>query len=164
MSRDAATVAAAVPTPAGSDPPARPVRDGRPRGLRRRSLAVSLATTALDAGLFALGTLLLAGPALVAARWASGAVGAAANFALNRSWAFRGPGGHTIRQAARYAAVAVAAVSLATLLWWGLHAATGRDPRLLHLVSLAAVWLVFTFPMLRRWVFRERTSPDRRRN
>lgn len=126
--------------------------------LRRRSLAVSLATTALDAGLFALGTVVLAGPALVAMRWISGAVGAAANFSLNRAWAFRGPGGCVARQAARYAATALAAVTLATLAWWALRAATGWDPRLLHLVSLAGVWFAFTFPVMRAWVFRERVG------
>jgi putative flippase GtrA len=124
--------------------------------LRRRSLAVSLATTALDAGLFALGTLFLVGPALLALRWLSGAVGAVANFSLNRAWAFRGPGGHAARQAGRYAVTALAAVTLATLVWWALRAATGWDPRLLHLASLAGVWLVFTYPVLRAWVFRER--------
>lgn len=124
--------------------------------LRQRSLAVSLATTALDAGLFALGTLFLVGPALLALRWLSGAVGAVANFSLNRAWAFRGLGGHAARQAGRYAVTALAAVTLATLAWWALRAVTGWDPRLLHLVSLAGVWLVFTYPVLRAWVFRER--------
>lgn len=124
--------------------------------LRQRSLAVSLATTALDAGLFALGAPFLAGPALVALRWLSGAAGAAANFSLHRAWVFRGPGGSVVRQAGRYAATALAAVTLATLIWWMLRVATGWDPRLLHLASLAAVWFVFTFPMLRVWVFRER--------
>jgi putative flippase GtrA len=126
--------------------------------LQRRSLAVSLTTTALDAGLFALGTLFLVGPALVALRWISGSVGAVANFSLNRAWAFRGPGGHTVRQAGRYAVTALVAVSLATLVWWLLRSATGWDPRLLHLASLAGVWLVFTFPVMRAWVFRERAG------
>lgn len=124
--------------------------------LRWRSLAVSLVTTALDAGLFALGVLFLAGPALTAMRWFSGAVGAAANFSLHRAWAFRGSGGRTLRQAGRYAATALAAVTLATALWWALRAVTGWDPRLLHLASLAGVWFVFTFPVMRAWVFRER--------
>lgn len=128
--------------------------------LRRRSLAVSLATTALDAGLFALGTLFLVGPALVALRWLSGAVGAVANFSLNRAWAFRGRRDHVVRQAGRYAVTALVAVTLATLVWWVLRQALGWDPRLLHLVSLAGVWLAFTFPVLRAWVFRERACGD----
>lgn len=124
--------------------------------LRRRSLLVSVATTVLDAGLFALGTLVLAGPALVAARWASGAVGAAANFALNRTWVFRPRDERARGQALRYAAAAACAVTLATGLWWLLRSATGWDPRLLHLASMAAIWLAFTFPVMRDWVFRER--------
>ncbi|MBN1771627.1 MAG: GtrA family protein [Deltaproteobacteria bacterium] len=123
--------------------------------LQQRSLAVSLATTALDAGLFALGTLFLVGPALLVMRWLSGAVGAVANFLLNRAWAFRGPRGHAARQAGRYALTALGAVTLATLVWWALRGATGWDPRLLHLASLAGVWLAFTFPVMRAWVFRE---------
>jgi putative flippase GtrA len=120
---------------------------------RRRSLAASLVTTALDAGLFALATLFLAGPPLTAARWGTGALGAVANFLLNRRWAFRVRGQAALPQAGRYALTALAAVSLATAIWWMLSAATGRDPRLLHLASLGVVWLGFTFPVLRAWVF-----------
>jgi putative flippase GtrA len=123
-------------------------------GLRRRSVLVSVATTALDAGLFALCTLLMVGPALLAARWGSGAVGAVANFVLNRRWAFRARGTRAAPQVGRYSVTALVAVSLATAVWWLLHATTGWDPRLLHILSMAAVWLAFTFPVLRAWVFR----------
>jgi putative flippase GtrA len=132
-------------------------------GLRRRSVLVSVATTALDAGLFALGTLVLAGPALLAARWGSGAVGAVANFVLNRRWAFRARGTRAAPQFGRYSVTALIAVSLATAVWWGLRLATGWDPRLLHILSMAAVWLVFTFPVMRAWVFRPGRDLARRR-
>ena len=122
---------------------------------RLRSLAVSLVTTGLDAGLFALCTLTLMGPLLVVARWCTGAVGAGANFALNRVWAFRVRRGGVARQLLRYAVTSAVAVSLATAIWWLLARVTPWDPRLLHLVSLALVWLAFTFPMLRGWVFRQ---------
>ncbi len=121
--------------------------------LRQRSLTVSLVTTFLDAGLFALCTLSLAGPLLLMARWTCGAIGAVSNFLLNRNWAFSSAGQDAWRQVARYTVTAVAAVTLAALLWWLLRLVTGWDARLLHLLSLALVWLGFTFPMLRRWVF-----------
>lgn len=121
----------------------------------RRSLAVSAATTALDWTLFCLAALWATGAgALLLARWMSGAVGATANYALNRRWAFRARGEPKATQALRYAVTALTAVTLATLLFGVLHAATGASPRLLHPVSLAGVWLVFTFPLLSRWVFR----------
>jgi putative flippase GtrA len=125
---------------------------------RWRSLSVSLATTALDAGLFALCTLVLVGPLLVLARWLCGALGAASNFLLNRVWAFGARRGRLWAQGLRYAATALVAVTLATALWWLLLQLTGWDPRLLHPLSLALVWLGFTFPTLRRWVFRRQAG------
>jgi len=126
---------------------------------RLRSLAVSLATTGLDLGLFTVCSLVLVGgTTLATARWICGAIGAVCNFALNRAWAFgRGREGPWI-QLCRYAAVAATAVSLATALWWALFVLTGWDPRLLHVLSLGLVWLGFTFPMLRGWVFRSRAA------
>lgn len=126
-----------------------------PGRLTLRSLSVSLISTALDAGLFFLCTLLVAGgTALLIARWVCGALGAASNFALNRRFAFRARGGGWWGQAGRYAVIAFSAVSLATLAWWLLRLITGGDPRLLHLVSLALVWVCFTYPLLRGWVFK----------
>jgi putative flippase GtrA len=129
-----------------------------PGRLKLRSLSVSLASTAVDAGLFCLCTLLLAGgTALLIARWVCGAFGAVSNFVLNRCWAFRERRANLWRQAGRYALTALLAVSLASGVWWLLRLATGWDPRLLHLGSLALVWLSFTFPLMRRWVFRSVT-------
>ena len=122
---------------------------------RARCLAVSLGTTVLDVGLFALFSFLLVGPALLIARWFCGAIGAVANFTANRLWAFSDSGKkqQAGQQLGRYALVAVSAVSLATAIWWILGRLTGGDPRLLHVISMALVWLGFTFPLLRRWVF-----------
>lgn len=129
-------------------------RASRGRGIGPRSLCVSLITTLIEAGLFAICTRLLAGAALLCARWFCGAVGALCNFSLNRSWAFRARRGFVLQQLERYALTALVSVSLATVVWWALRSVTGADPRLLHLGSLAIVWLLFTFPMLRGWVFR----------
>ena len=125
---------------------------------RGRSLVASLLSTVVDAGLFTLASLALVGSALVAARWWAGALGAVANFGLNRFWAFRAGRGSIRHQALRYGVTAAIAVSLATALWWALAHTTPIDVRLLHLVSLAAVWLAFTFPLLRRWVFAPKTA------
>lgn len=124
--------------------------------LRSRSLAVSLATTAVDAGLFALCTLALASSALLWARWLCGAIGAVCNFALNRVWAFRSRHDAAWGQLWKYGVTAAMSVTLATLVWWGLRFLTGWDPRVLHLMSLGLVWLVVSYPLLRRWVFRQR--------
>ncbi len=124
-----------------------------------RSLLVSLLTTALEAGLFALCTFLWMGlGALVAARWICGGIGAVCNFALNRVWAFKQNKARVRVQAVRYALAAGAAVSMATLVWYCLFKVTGWDPRLLQLLSMALVWLSFTFPLLRGWVFRSSPS------
>lgn len=123
-------------------------------GPRLRSLATSLLTTVVDFGLFALCTLSMAGMALLYARWICGAVGAVCNFLLNRGWAFRGARDRVWSQLWRYSATALISVSLATALWWGLRLGTGLDARLLHLISMAIVWLAVSFPLLRVWVFR----------
>jgi putative flippase GtrA len=126
-----------------------------PRSLPR-SLATSIGTSALDLGLFVCFSLFFSGPLLIAARWFSGATGAAANFAINRRWAFasaayvNGKSG----QLARYGIVAIGAVTLATLVFGLLRLLTPFDSRLAHLASLALVWLFFSYPLLRRWVFR----------
>lgn len=125
---------------------------------RLRSLGVSLVTTLVDFGLFALCTLILIGSALTWARWLSGAIGAVCNFLLNRSWAFAARSDRLSHQALRYGLTALVAVSAATLLFAVLRLLTPWDPRVLHLLSLGLVWVGFTFPMLRGWVF----TPDRR--
>lgn len=116
---------------------------------------MGLASAGLDAALFALCTLVWTGGlALVAARWVCAALSAVGNFAGNRSFAF-GSRDPLARQAWRYGLAALTGISLTTAAWWLLVRATGWDPRLSHLVSLVAVWALFTFPVLRRWVFPE---------
>jgi len=120
---------------------------------RAKSAAVGIASAGLDAGLFALCTLVWTGGlALVAARWLCAAASAVGNFAGNRIFAF-GSEGRLTRQLGRYALAALTGISLTTASWWALARATGWDPRLVHLASLVLVWGLFTFPVLRRWVF-----------
>ena len=125
--------------------------------LLRRSLAVSVITTALDVALFALCTVTLAKHHLTAARAACALVGALANFALNRAWAFRHWYSGPASRLGRYAVTALTAVVIGTALWHLLWHTTHADPRLLQLISMALIWALFTFPMFRAWVFR----PDR---
>jgi putative flippase GtrA len=129
------------------------------KGPRVRSLLVSLLTTAIEVTLFAVCTFLWFGSTtLVVARWLCGTLGAGCNFILNRAWAFRDDRSCVARQMGRYAVAALVAVSLATFLWWSLFRLTGWDPRLVHVLSMAMVWLGFTYPMLRGWVFRPTPS------
>ncbi|MCA9546866.1 MAG: hypothetical protein KC613_20815, partial [Myxococcales bacterium] len=59
-------------------------------------------------------------------------------------------------QGARYLATSISAATLAT----GLFAVGMRggllDARLLHVGSTLLVWRGYTFPLMRRWVFRSR--------
>lgn len=125
-----------------------------------RSLVVSGFTTALELSLFGLGFAFgaAAGGRLVLLRWGAGLVGAVANFALNRNLVFAPAskvGTKTRHSSAiRYAVTALTAVTLSTILWETLVALTRLDVRLLHPVSMAVVWLIFTFPTMKRWVFR----------
>jgi putative flippase GtrA len=119
-----------------------------------KSGLVSALTTTLDLLLFVICLqLFVAGSALVLARWACGAIGATANLLLNRRWAFSATGERLSGQALRYTVIALGSVSLATAVWYLLQRYTPLDPRVLHPISLFLVWPVFTFPMLRKWVF-----------
>lgn len=124
-----------------------------------RSLATSVVTAALDLGLFLLLALLLSGTLVVVARWISGAAGALSNFVINRRWAFAARGardGKARDQLARYAFVALGAVTLATFVFALLKTRTHLDLRIAHLASMALVWAAFTYPLLRVWVFARR--------
>ncbi len=133
----------------------------------RRSVSVSVASTTLDFGIFALASFFVIGPALVLARWLAGAVGAVANFTLNRRWAFASgrPGERRTRsplgaEAGRYTLLALGSITLATSIWWFLSRLTPLNPRVLHPISMALVWILFSYPLLRRWVFRDADETD----
>jgi putative flippase GtrA len=91
---------------------------------------------------------------LVAARWLVGAGGATVNFVLNRRWALGRRDLSSRRQGLRYAVTAFPAVCLGTFIGWLGLISTHWDPRLLHVLSMILVWLSFTYPMFKRWVFR----------
>lgn len=118
-------------------------------------MAAGLLTGSAEIAVFALCTVLIAGgSALVVARWVCGLVGGVGNFLLNRLWAFGAARAPARGQVARFAATALTAVSLATACWYVLYTLTGWDPRLVHVASIVIVWMTFTYPVLRGWVFR----------
>ncbi len=119
-----------------------------------RSLSASLATTALDVGLFTAAASVLPKRAHFGARLGASLAGAVANFALNRR-AFQAREGERSVQGARYAVVALAAIALGTLMWSLMVSSLRIDPRLAHPLSLALVWLTLTFPAMRSWVYRQ---------
>lgn len=132
-------------------------------GTKTRSALVSLFTAGGEVLIFGFCTLMLAGPALVLARWVWGAVGSGANFLLNRSLVFKSKR-RSAGEMARFVTCAVAAVTISTTLWWTLARLTGADLRVLHVISMMSVWLLFTYPVMKRWVFggcADRTRPAR---
>lgn len=126
---------------------------------RIRSALVSLFTAGLETALLCGLSILVSGPILVLARWIGGLVGGGLNYGLNRWWVFgRGagrPSSEGMKQMGRFGATAVGSVTISTTVWVLLYTVTGADPRVLHPVAMMLVWLVFTFPVLKLWVFRE---------
>lgn len=133
-------------------PPA-PRRWSRPAHLRLRAALVSISGTAVDFALFSACTLVLTGGPLLATRWLCAAVGGVLQFWLNRRWAFCAQDDRCQPQLAKFALTASVSITLSTLVWWVLCRTTGWDPRLMHLLAPAVVWIGFTFPVLRGWVF-----------
>ena len=125
---------------------------------RRRSLLVSLLTASLELMVFCGCSVLMAQRTLVAARWLVGAGGATVNFVLNRRWAFGRRDVSSRRQGLRYAVTAFSTVCLGTFIWWLGLISTHWDPRVLHMLSMIIVWLTFTYPMFKRWVFQTPAS------
>ncbi len=122
-------------------------------------MMISLLTASMELLVFGWAATLVVGPALLVVRWFVGASGALGNFFLNRNFAFQRIEESRTRQGVRYATVAVSAVTLASGLWWLLQGLTSADPRLLHVLSMVSVWMIFTYPMMERWVF-GRTEPE----
>ncbi len=127
---------------------------------RNRSILASVLTAGGELIVFAVATLTLPAAWLIAARWVVGATGSALNFVVNRRWAFEARGQRKRGQAVRFAFATVVAVSLGTLLWWVGVSRTTIDPRLMHVASMVAVWLVFTYPVMSRWVFTNRRATN----
>lgn len=120
-----------------------------------RSAVASVAATLLDGVLAWSLVLLLAAPG-PAATFVGSIAGGAANWLLNRFWAF-GSRGAPGPEAARYALVSAAAAVLNTLGVACLEAPLGF--RLAWLLTRGAVFCAFTFVLFRSFVFRaNRTS------
>lgn len=121
---------------------------------QKKSILVSIVTAGCEVIAFCICSVLIAGPVLMAARWLLGVTGAVANFTLNRRWAFAESRAHdATAQGLRYALTVGAGVTLATLLWWAVVSLTDWNTRVVHVVTMMAVWLSFTYPMFKVWVF-----------
>ena len=122
------------------------------RNQRVKSAMTSLMTAGGELAILTIASAFFAGPAFLAARWMIGATGSTANFFINRRWAFEAhTGGRT--QATRFAVTVVSAVTIASLLWWVALNLSHSDPRIVHVVTMMTVWILFTFPMMKHWVF-----------
>jgi putative flippase GtrA len=118
----------------------------------RRSTLTSLLTTALDFGTL-VGLTELAHVNYVVATWVGTVVGSLANFLINKLWAFDAraiPAGPAM---ARFVVVQLGASALHTLGVWALtHFARVPYP-VSKLAVAATVYLVWNFPLNRRFVF-----------
>ena len=121
---------------------------------RTRSMITSGSTAGAELLVFLMASTVLNGAALAAARWLIGASGSGVNFAVSRRWAFAPTGARKRAQGARWALISLSAVSLATLLWWSVVHWAGVDARVAHVGSVLGVWLFYTYPLMRRWVFK----------
>ena len=120
---------------------------------RLRSAIVSIFTAGMEIAVLTVATVFITGPLLLATRWVGGLVGASANYGLNRLLVFNGRHQLDTFEALRFAATALVSVTVSSSLWWALIQATGLDPRVLHPICMMTVWVLLTFPLLRRWVF-----------
>ena len=59
-------------------------------------------------------------------------------------------------QSVRFALTALLAVTLGTSSFWLTELFTDLDARVLHGSKMGTVWIAFTYPMMKRWVFRAR--------
>lgn len=94
----------------------------------------------------------------VAATACGASLGAAANFALGRTWIFRAHQGHVAAQAARYAVISAASAGLNALGEYLLHGVAQVQYVVARAVVAAGVSLLWNFPMHRRFVFCERRT------
>lgn len=127
-----------------------------------RSLLASVGTGGLEIAVFAICAAVLPGRTLILARWLVGASGSTANYFVNRRWAFAARDAAKRQQGWRFAVATLAAITLATVLWTVI-VELGLDPRVAHVASMGGVWLVFTYPVMKRWVFSARSAAYRPR-
>ncbi len=122
-----------------------------------KSAMASVMTGSIELIIFFAASFTIAGRALIAARWLIGATGALANYGVNRRWAFANRDAPKREQGLRYGLTAFGAVCIGTALF-AVLCAFEVDARLAHVVSMSLVWLGFTYPTMKRWVFAEPLS------
>ena len=123
-----------------------------------RSGLTSLFTTALDF-LTLVAAVELFGVNYVFATWLGTVVGSLSNFAINRSWAFRGSALKLRWQLARFVAVQIGASTLHTLGVWLLVRFGRISYQPAKLVVAAAVAVGWNYPLNRAVVFARRLTP-----
>jgi putative flippase GtrA len=118
----------------------------------QRSVLTSLFTTALDFGTL-LGLTELAGVDYVLSTWIGTVVGSLTNFTINKLWAFSAREAPTGRALGRFALVQAGASGLHTAGVWALTRFARVPYPVSKLAVAAAVYLVWNYPLNRRFVF-----------
>ena len=123
-----------------------------------RSALTSLFTTGLDF-LTLVTAVEVLGVNYVLATWLGTVVGSLSNFAINRSWAFRGSALKLRWQLARFVLVQVGASALHTLGVWLLVRFGGVAYQIAKLVVAALVAVGWNYPLNHAVVFARRVTP-----
>ncbi len=126
-------------------------------GLVARAAVSSLAATIVD-GVFyqlMLAFLTRAGTAsaYVTAALVGAVAGAVTNFVLNRYWAFRSKGKRIWVQGTQYAVGSLLTLLLLEAFLWFLIEKVGLDARVAWLPAKVVVWIAFSYPFQRVFVF-----------
>lgn len=124
-----------------------------------RSALTSLFTTGLDF-LTLVTAVEIFGVNYVLGTWLGTVVGSLSNFAINRSWAFRGSALKLRWQLARFVAVQVGASTLHTLGVWLLVRFAGLPYQVAKLVVAVAVAVGWNYPLNHAVVFARRVTPS----
>jgi putative flippase GtrA len=123
------------------------------RTLGRHQLGAVTATAVDFAAMIALVEALGVSPVVATAAGAT--LGAVTNFVLGRVWIFRRHVGHWAAQAARYAVVSAAGAGLNAFGEHVAHDVAGLQYVVGRVFVSVGVSLLWSFPMQRRFVFRE---------
>lgn len=119
------------------------------------SAGVNLGQTALFAVCVGLS---MSGETLTAMRWVLGMGSCAVTFVMHREMVFSGSSDNARLEALRYGATSVLSVTVATYLYaWMTMMWPVADPTLLQLISMVVVWPVLTYPLMKRWVFGDKS-------
>jgi putative flippase GtrA len=120
-----------------------------------RSALTSLFTTALDFGVLT-GLVELAHVDYVLATFIGSAIGATANFLINRAWAFAATDGHLGHQAFRHALVQAGAAGLHTTGVWAFTRGLGAPYLIAKALVAVLTYVAWNYPLNHLFVFRRR--------